>query len=113
LEQEEVFFEKSMECNSNESPSNWKIDSSTLENCFKKQGFLTETKTVDCQEERLITKGDLDGWFDPERSPWGLSISRSLGEKSFQLIRTLLGERISRGPVCWKWKSLLLKANNS
>jgi putative ATPase len=109
---EEVFFENSLE-NSMQSPSNWKIDSSTLENCFKEQGFLTEIKTIDCQEERLITKGDLDGWFDSERSPWGLSISRSLGEKSFQLIRTLLDERIGRGPLCWKWKSLLLKAIKS
>jgi putative ATPase len=104
---EEIFFEKS-----DEGPSNWKIDSSTLENCFKEQGFLTETKTIDCQEERLLTKGDLDGWFDSERSPWGLSISRSMGEKSFLAIRTLLDERISRGPLRWKWKSLLLKANN-
>jgi len=104
---EEVFFEKA-----DESLSNWKIDSFTLEKCFKEQGFLTEIKTVDCQEERLLTKGDLDGWFDSKRSPWGLSISRTLGEKSFQMVRTLLDERISRGPVCWKWKSLLLKANN-
>jgi len=105
---EEVFFENSFE-NSIGSPSNWKIDSSTLQNCFKEQGFLTEMTTVDFQEERLLTKGDLDGWFDSGRSPWGLSISRSLGEKSFQTIRALLDERISRGPLCWKWKSLLLK----
>jgi putative ATPase len=104
---EKVFFEKS-----DQSPSNWKIDSFALENCFKEQGFDTEIKTIDCQEERLLTKGDLDGWFDSERSPWGLSISRSLGEKSFLAIRTLLDERISRGPVCWRWKSLLLKGKN-
>jgi putative ATPase len=101
---EEVFFEKSTE-----DSSNWKIDSLTLENCFKEQSFLTEIKTLDCQEERLLTKGDLDGWFDTERSPWGLSISHSMGEVSFQSVRTLLDERISRGPLCWKWKSLLLK----
>jgi len=110
---EEVFFEKpsknSVECNSKESPSNWKIDSSTLEKCLKEQGFLTEIKTIDCQEERLLTKGDLENWFDSERSPWGLSISHSIGEKSFMAIRTLLDERISRGPLRWKWKSLLLK----
>ena len=105
---EEVFFERS-----DQSPSNWKIDSSTLENCFKEQGFLTEIKTIDCQEERLLTKGDLDLWFDSEHSPWGLSISRSLGEKSFQMIRTLLDERISKGPIRWKWKSLLLKGIKS
>jgi len=105
---EEVFFEKS-----DESPSNWKIDGSTLENCFKEQGFLTEIKTIDCQEERLITKGDLDGWFDSERSPWGLSMSRSLGEKSFLAIRTLLDERISKGPIFWKWKSLLVRGIKS
>jgi putative ATPase len=105
---EEVFFENSFE-NSMESPSNWKIDSSALENCFKEQGFLTESQTLDCQEERLLTKGDLDAWFDTERSSWGMSISRSLGEKSFLSVRTLLDERISRGPVRWKWKSVLLK----
>jgi len=108
---EEVFFENSIK-NSIGNPSNWKIDSSTLENSFKEQGFLTVSRTIDCQEERLLTKGDLDAWFDTERSPWGLSISRSIGEKSFLLVRTLLDERISRGPVCWKWKSLLLKGIN-
>ena len=101
---EEVFFEES-----GESPSSWKTDSSALENCFKEPGLLTEIKTIDCQEERLLTKGDLDAWFDTERSPWGLSINRSLGEESFLSVRTLLDERISRGPVCWKWKSVLLK----
>ena len=108
---EEVFFENSI-INSIESPTNWKIDSSALENFFKEQGFLTESKIIDCQEERLLTKGDLDAWFDMERSPWGLSISHSLGEKAFLSVRTLLDERVSRGPVCWKWKSLLLKGRN-
>jgi putative ATPase len=114
---EEVFFansfENSMDSNSKESPSNWKIDSSTLENCFKEQVFFTEIKIIDCQEERLLTKGDLDLWFDSERSPWGLSISRGIGEKSFLAIRTLLDERISKGPIRWKWKSLLLKGINA
>jgi putative ATPase len=105
---EDAFFE-----GTSESASNWKIDSLTLENCLKKQGFRTEIKTLDFQEERLLTKGDLDGWFDAERSPWGLSISRNLGEKSFQSIRKLLDERISRGPLCWKWKSVLIKCQNS
>jgi putative ATPase len=104
---EEIFFEKS-----EESPSNWNIDTSSLENCFKEHGFFTESKTLDCKEDRLLSKSDLDAWFDTERSPWGLSISRSLGEKSFLSIRTFLDERISRGPVCWKWKSVLLKAKN-
>jgi hypothetical protein len=102
---EEEFFE-----GGSESHENWKIDIETVENCFKEEGFHTEIKTLEYQEERLITKRDLENWFDAERSSWGSFISNRLGEKSFMTLRSLLAERISRGPLPWKWKSLLLKA---
>ena len=98
---EEAFFE-----GGNES---WKIDSAAMENCFKELGLTVEAKTLDYEEERLLTNRDLETWFDSERSPWGSFIKASLGEKSFFLVKALLEERTRKGPLSWKWKSLLLK----
>ncbi|MCL2833393.1 MAG: recombinase RarA, partial [Treponema sp.] len=85
-------------------------DSDTLEKCFIEQGFITETSIIDRQEERLITGRDLDNWFNAGRSAWGSFISNKLGPQSFNAIKTLLNERITAGPILWKWKAVLLKA---
>jgi putative ATPase len=100
---EEAFF---AECGGVSARLNW--DAETLEKTFSDQGFLTEIKTIERQEERLISNRDMENWFDTESSPWGAFISKSIGAGPFALIRSLLEKRISRGPVLWKWKSLLL-----
>ena len=88
----------------------WNWDASTLEGSFKRAGFAVTITILDQAEERLITEKDLSLWFDREKSSWGSFIAASLGENDFTEIRSLIENRIKEGPVKWKWKSLLLKA---
>jgi putative ATPase len=89
----------------------WTWDKETLETCFQDAGFKTHLSILDQQEERLLTERDITIWFDREKSNWGKFIAAALGDADFLRIRNLLRERITQGPLVWKWKSLLLKAS--
>ncbi|MDR0496117.1 MAG: AAA family ATPase [Treponema sp.] len=101
---EEAFFS-----GSDENMLRWTWNTETLEKAFIEQGFFTEIKILERQEERLVTKSDISLWFDNKKSSWGAFIAETMGEKDFSGIRTLLENRISEGPILWKWKSILLK----
>jgi putative ATPase len=88
----------------------WTWDAETLEKAFRENGFTTAVTALDQKEERLLTGRDISLWFDPSRSAWGAFIARALGEENFLMIRNALEERVRRGPVTWKWKSLLVRA---
>ena len=105
---EEEFFGASA---GGETKAQWAWDAETLEKSFVKAGFTVNITVLDRAEERLITKRDISLWFDSEKSSWGSFITAILGEKDFSVIRSLLEERISQGPLRWKWKSLLLKGS--
>ncbi|GHV71128.1 ATPase AAA [Spirochaetia bacterium] len=94
--------------NNNQSDDFLAWDGEILEKCFKKAGFGTKVTLLDQREERLVTGRDLAGWFDKEKSSWGAAIAAGLGDKDFEAIRRLLEDRIGRGPLIWKWKSILL-----
>jgi putative ATPase len=92
------------------APARWTWDRETLEQAFKEQGFQIETKVIEREEERLLTVRDLENWFDAKGS-WGSFIRENIGAESFQAVRCFFEERITKGPMLWKWRSLLLKAN--
>ncbi|MDR1030927.1 MAG: AAA family ATPase [Treponema sp.] len=89
----------------------WTWDGDTLEHAFRDAGFKTSLCVVDQQEDRLLTARDLSLWFDTEKSPWGAFIARALGDATFARLRETLHDQISRGPLVWRWKSLLLTAH--
>ena len=105
LKAEDDFFNSGKE---DASAARWSWDEDTLKKSFNRADMAVEIKTIDQQEERLITVKDLSLWFDRERSSWGAFIAAALGEKDFSEIRSLMEIRIKEGPVIWKWKSLLL-----
>jgi putative ATPase len=43
-----------------------------------------------------------------DSNTWGTSIHKRLGDGDFNRARELLTERSARGPLRWKWKSVLL-----
>jgi putative ATPase len=88
----------------------WTWDGDTLEHTFMDVGFKTSLRVMDQQEDRLLTARDLSLWFDTEKSPWGAFIARALGDAAFARLREILHNLISRGPLVWRWKSLLLTA---
>lgn len=92
----------------NDRPWAWEVGD--LETPFRQGGYSVQTKTLDRQEYRLLTKADLTPWFDPERSPWAQFLSKELGEEKLGQLRTLLERKAQRGPVLWRWKSVRLYA---
>jgi putative ATPase len=92
-------------------PAYWTWDKETLELAFREQGFCIETKVIEREEERLLTARDLDNWFD-EKGSWGSFIFQHIGDESFRAVRSFFEERITRGPILWKWRSLLVKAGS-
>jgi putative ATPase len=93
----------------NAAPPGWLTwDAEVLQRSFADAGFAVTVTPVDQQEERLLSKRDLSAWFDTGRSSWGASVYKSLGDDDFNRIRDLLAERAARGPLLWKWKSILL-----
>jgi putative ATPase len=82
----------------------------TLEAAFTEAGFSVSITQIDQKEERLLMERDVAAWFNKEKSSWGAFIARELGDEAFYTIKKMLSERVKRGPVEWKWKSLLLKA---
>ncbi|MCL2094346.1 MAG: AAA family ATPase [Treponema sp.] len=92
-------------------PGSWAWDSSHLVSAFQDAGFKVDITEIDQREERLLTDKDLSAWFNQEKSSWGAFIAASLGEKDFNQIHSILEEGIKKGPLTWKWKSLLLKGD--
>jgi putative ATPase len=88
----------------------WTWDRDTLEGAFRDAGFSTSLVVLDQSEERLLTLPDISLWFDRQKSSWGAFIAGNLGIKDFNAIKEVLLQRIKQGPLLWKWKSLLLKA---
>ena len=110
---EEDFFGKTasnspLDLSRNSQMLSW--DAKTLEKSFTNAGFEVKIAVLDQNEERLVTEKDLSLWFDKEKSSWGAFIAGALGEKDFSEARFLMEDRIKKGPLKWKWKSLLLKA---
>jgi putative ATPase len=90
---------------------NW--DAPLLESAFRDTGFEPLVTEIEQKEDRLVTGKDLGLWFDPERSRWGGFIASVLGMEDFRRLEGILRERIARGPITWKWKSLLLTAREA
>jgi putative ATPase len=82
----------------------------TLETAFVEAGFSAAITQIDQKEDRLLTERDMAAWFNTEKSSWGAFIARELGDEAFFSIQKALSEQVNRGPVEWKWKSLLLRA---
>jgi putative ATPase len=114
-EAEEAFFSGNLpspeagQDHTRAAANRWTWDGETLERAFQEAGFRTSLDLLEQQEERLLTEGDMNPWFDTERSSWGGFISRYMGEGDFRAVRDLLFSRIKEGPILWKWRSLLLK----
>ena len=93
---EEVFFE------------NW--DTGELTAAFEEQGFTVEQTIIDQKEERLITEKDLSSWFNTEQSRWGSFMFKNLNNSDFSAIEDCLRIRIAKGPLLWRWRSVLYNA---
>jgi putative ATPase len=89
----------------------WNAD--MLKTAFTEAGFKADFEILEQREERLVSERDLAAWFDPEHSRWGSAIGKSLGQADFSRVETLLREQTAKGPLVWKWKSVLLRALNS
>jgi hypothetical protein len=83
-------------------------DEADLRSAFEENGFKVNIQGMDMKEERLISEKDLNAWFDSENSRWGSFMAKALKDKDFTAIEQSLRLRISKGPVLWKWQSLLL-----
>jgi putative ATPase len=90
----------------------WTWDGDDLAQAFSGEGFGVRLEILDRTEERLITERDLAGWFDQERSRWGAFIGGRLAAEDFSRAGELLRRRIQRGPLVWRWKSVLLQAKS-
>ncbi|MDR2134541.1 MAG: AAA family ATPase [Treponema sp.] len=86
----------------------WNAD--TLREAFEGAGFRLDLEILGQKEERLVSGRDLAAWFDPEHSRWGSAIGKNLGKADFSLIESLLREQTAKGPLVWKWQSVLLSA---
>jgi putative ATPase len=86
------------------------FDTDEIETAFKKTGFNVKLDILVRHEERLITEKDLSGWFNPGQSRWGSFMAKTLKKDEFPAVEQALSLRIAKGPVLWRWKSLLLTA---
>jgi putative ATPase len=84
-------------------------DKKTLLPAFTNAGFITEISSFEQREERTLSQKDLDNWFNREKSSWGAFMSEKIAGPSLKAIQQALEERISRGPLLWKWQSLFLR----
>ena len=113
---EEDFFEKNgLKDDSLQSKSiqMLKWNKEALIKSFSNVGFEVKITVLEQSEERLITEKDISSWFDREKSMWGASIASSLGENDFSEARSLFENHAKKGPITWKWKSLLMKAQRN
>ena len=105
-EAENTFFSSE---NKDGAGLNW--DKDVLINSFEAEGFsIKQLELIEQEEERLISIKDINVWFDRENSRWGSFIGKMLEPDEFLQIKDSLQNRIGAGPVFWKWKSLLLRA---
>jgi putative ATPase len=85
-------------------------DAETLKAGFAGAGFELSVSVLEQKEERLIAERDISAWFNSERSSWGGAIRACMGEADFEAVKELLRVRARQGPVTWRWKSLLCRA---
>jgi putative ATPase len=85
-------------------------DSAELETAFTEKKFSVKFQTIEQKEERLITEKDLASWFNTDQSRWGSFMAKNLEKSIFSKIEEALSLRIAKGPVLWRWKSILLTA---
>jgi putative ATPase len=107
---EDDFFSPPAQAAGNETSIAWLWDGNSLKTAFEAEGFSVQIELIDQKEERLIGEKDLAAWFNKEHSRWGSFFSKFLPEKDFLLAEELLRKRIQKGPLVWKWKSILLTA---
>jgi len=84
---------------------------SEIISAFEENGFSVTCRTIDQQEERLITEKDVLAWFNTEQSRWGSFMSTALSNGDFNAIEEAIRLRIAKGPILWRWKSVCLKAS--
>ena len=101
---EELFFQK--------IPGEFNWDKNDLHSAFEKQGFSVTICPIDQKEERLITEKDLSVWFNTDQSRWGSFMEKQLNKNEFLTIREVLQTRIAKGPLLWRWQSILLNARS-
>ncbi|MDR0444090.1 MAG: AAA family ATPase [Treponema sp.] len=77
---------------------------------FEEQGFTVQLQTIDQKEERLITEKDLASWFNTEQSRWGGFMAKNMEKSDFLTVEQALRQRITKGPLLWRWKSICLQA---
>ena len=90
--------------------SRWSWTAEDIAAAFSAAGFSAAVTVVERHEERIIGESDLAHWFDPEKSPWGMFISKTLGEADFADVKARIGGRAKSGPLDWRWRSALVKA---
>jgi len=95
------------------SPGPWDWTAEELAAAFTASGFAASFILFSQKEERLLTPGDIAPWFDAAASSWGAFISGRLGEAAFARLHALLLERVSQGPVEWRWQSALVKGETA
>ncbi|MDR3301147.1 MAG: AAA family ATPase [Spirochaetaceae bacterium] len=81
-------------------------DEEALLAAFAGAHWQTEIRRIAQREERLLLEKDIALWFG-KSSRWGRFMSAALGEADYQQVRALLTERAGRGPLVWRWTSLL------
>ncbi|GAB1481598.1 hypothetical protein MASR2M78_04130 [Treponema sp.] len=86
----------------------WNWDADDIQEAFTSAGFLVEIEILDQGEERPIGNKEILAWFDSEQSSWGKHISEKLGSEAFEKLRSAFVALCSKGPLLWKWKSLLV-----
>ncbi|MDR2901156.1 MAG: AAA family ATPase [Treponema sp.] len=106
-EQEEAFFNVQA---SEKEKNRWTWEAADLEKAFTNAGFSAAITLIDQKEERLLSEKDTSLWFNKEKSRWGAFMSQHLNEEDFASIQQLLVNRANQGPITWKWKSILIKA---
>jgi putative ATPase len=108
---EDLFFSAAGETGNGEQGADpWNWDADTLKKALEKGGFTVRFDLFEQKEERLITERDIAAWFDRKHSRWGAFISKQMGKNDFSHTEESLRRRIQKGPLVWKWKSILLQA---
>ncbi|MCQ2576297.1 MAG: AAA family ATPase [Treponema sp.] len=81
---------------------NWNCQ--TIEKCFQKEGFSAETGLKNITEKRRFTEGDIEMWFNTEKSAYGKFISEKLSKTEIDQIKKLLISSINRDKKPFDWK---------
>jgi putative ATPase len=86
----------------------WTWNGETVARSLQARGMTVSMETLNQKEERLIGEKDLAAWFNAEQSRWGAFMRKALAADDFQAAETFLRQRIQKGPLMWKWQSVLL-----